>query len=69
MRFGMGELVVILLIAIVIFGSGKIIRLGEDVGKAVKSFRKGLNTDESEPEAEKKNKDKAKAKPKAKKKK
>ena len=42
----MGELVVILLIAIVIFGSGRIVKLGEDVGKSIRSFRKGLNTDE-----------------------
>ena len=47
MKIGMGELIVILLIAIVIFGSGRIVKLGEDVGKSIRSFRKGLNTDEA----------------------
>lgn len=47
MRFGTSELIVILLIAIVVFGSKKIVTLGEDVGKAIKSFRKGMNEDNS----------------------
>ena len=54
MKIGMGELVIILLIAIVIFGSGRIVKLGEDVGKSIRSFRKGLNTDEDKPKSKKK---------------
>jgi sec-independent protein translocase protein TatA len=41
-----GSLVLILLIILVLFGTKKLRNIGEDLGHALKSFRKGLNTAE-----------------------
>lgn len=41
-----GSLLLILLIALVIFGSKKIGNLGEDLGKAIKGFKKGLEDED-----------------------
>lgn len=38
-----GSLLLILLIALVLFGTKKLRNMGEDLGHAVRSFRKGLN--------------------------
>lgn len=48
------SLVLILLIVIVLFGSSKLKNIGEDLGKAVKSFRSAM--DESEKLIEEKTK-------------
>lgn len=48
------SLVLILLIVIVLFGSSKLKNIGEDLGKAVKSFRSAM--DESETLIEEKTK-------------
>ena len=52
--FGLGipELAVILLIVLIVFGVGKLQRIGEGLGKAIRGFKKGLSdgedhTDES----------------------
>jgi sec-independent protein translocase protein TatA len=42
----MQELVVILLIVIIIFGASRLPQLGEGLGKAIKSFKKGISGDE-----------------------
>jgi sec-independent protein translocase protein TatA len=55
---GMPELVIILVIALVIFGGSRLPQLGEGLGKAIKGFKKGLS-DASEQTA-KKDKDDAK---------
>ncbi len=39
---GMPELLIILVIALVIFGAEKLPRIGEGLGKAVSGFKKGL---------------------------
>lgn len=39
-RFGMGELVVILLIVLVLFGASKVPEIGRALGKAIKEFKK-----------------------------
>ena len=39
---GMPELLVILVIALVIFGAEKLPKIGEGLGKAVSGFKKGL---------------------------
>jgi sec-independent protein translocase protein TatA len=44
---GIGELLVILVIFIVIFGAGKLGDVGGDLGRAIRNFRKAMN----EPEA------------------
>ncbi len=46
---GASELVVILLVALVIFGPKNLPKLGSSLGKTVKNFRDGMETDEAEP--------------------
>lgn len=41
------SLILILLIVIVLFGSSKLKNIGEDLGSAVKSFRKAMEDTES----------------------
>lgn len=43
---GTGELVVILLIVLIIFGASRLPMLGEGLGKAIKGFKKGISTDD-----------------------
>ena len=42
---GFPEMVVILIIALVIFGPNRLPALGESLGKAIKGFKEGLNDD------------------------
>lgn len=44
--FSLGSLLLILIIAILVFGTKRLRTLGEDLGAALKSFRKGLNDEE-----------------------
>ena len=41
------QLLIVLLIVVLIFGSKRIKNIGSDLGGAIKSFRKGLNESES----------------------
>ncbi len=53
--FGLGtsELILILVIALVIFGGSKIPELGASLGKGIRNFKKGLQSvDEDEPKKE-----------------
>ena len=43
---GMPELLVIMVIALLIFGPGKIPEMGSAVGKALKDFKRAMSTDE-----------------------
>lgn len=43
---GMGELVVILLIVLLVFGASRLPQLGESLGKAVKGLKRGLASDD-----------------------
>ncbi|MEM9954675.1 MAG: twin-arginine translocase TatA/TatE family subunit [Chloroflexota bacterium] len=47
---GMGELLVILLIVIILFGIGRVSRLGGELGEAIGNFRRGVQsaTDDDE---------------------
>lgn len=61
MNFGPTELIIILLIVLLLFGVGRVSRIGGELGQAVSSFRKGLRSgqeevakEEGEEEAEKK---------------
>lgn len=47
------EWVIILVIALLVFGVGRISRIGGELGGAIKEFRKGIR-EESEEEAEEK---------------
>ncbi len=40
---GMPELIIILVIALVIFGGSRLPQLGEGLGKAIRGFKKGLS--------------------------
>ncbi|NJD55835.1 MAG: twin-arginine translocase TatA/TatE family subunit [Nitrospirae bacterium] len=44
---GMPEMVVILVIALVLFGPSKLPELGKGLGEAIKSFKKGIRDAES----------------------
>jgi sec-independent protein translocase protein TatA len=48
--FGLGlqELLVILVIALIIFGPSKLPQIGSGLGKAIRDFKKGVTSDESE---------------------
>jgi len=45
MPFGMGfgELVIILVIVVVVFGATKLPQLGDGLGKAIKNFKRSVN--------------------------
>lgn len=40
---GMPELIVILLIALVLFGANRLPEIGTGLGKAIRGFKKGMN--------------------------
>ena len=42
---GMGELLVILVIVLLIFGAGKLPQIGDAFGRAIKNFRNSASTD------------------------
>lgn len=49
MNLGLGELLLILLIVVLIFGANKLPALGRGIGEAIKNFKKGLSgSDEDE---------------------
>ncbi len=41
---GIGELLIILVIVLVVFGAGKLPDLGEGLGRGIKNFRKAVKT-------------------------
>ena len=47
------QLLIVLVVVILIFGTKKLRTLGGDLGGAVKGFKKALNEDEKKPEADK----------------
>ncbi len=46
---GMPELVVILVIALLVFGAGKLPEVGGAIGKGIKGFKKAMSEDEKLP--------------------
>ena len=54
--FGLGfqELLIILVIALVIFGPSKLPQIGSGLGKAIRDFKKGVSSDDSEESEEEK---------------
>lgn len=49
---GMGELIVILLIVLVIFGANKLPGIGEALGRSIKNFKKASNVEGEDKEEE-----------------
>ena len=52
MGFGWQELLIILVIVALIFGTKKLRNIGSDLGGAVKGFKDSVSTEETEKEAE-----------------
>lgn len=48
-----GSLILIFLIILLIFGTGKLRSIGEDLGHALRSFKKGLQNEETKTETQK----------------
>jgi sec-independent protein translocase protein TatA len=42
---GMGELLVILVIVLLIFGAGKLPQIGDSLGKSIRNFKKSASVD------------------------
>lgn len=51
MNLGPTELIIILVIAIIIFGAGKVADVGGALGKSVREFRKAVDPDSAPPQA------------------
>ncbi len=47
-NIGMPELIVILFIALIIFGAGKLPEVGKNIGKAIRGLKKGLSDDDDD---------------------
>ena len=45
-HFNLAELVIVLLIVVVLFGAGRVSKLGGELGTAIREFRKGLEGSE-----------------------
>lgn len=54
MNLGFSELIVILIIALIIFGPGKLPSVGSAIGKAIKEFKKASNDIMSQDDSENK---------------
>lgn len=52
MSIGFWQIVIVVLLLVLLFGRGKISDLMGDVAQGIKSFKKGLNEDDSEPAEE-----------------
>jgi sec-independent protein translocase protein TatA len=53
MRLGFGEILVILVLALLFFGPSKLPALGASLGEAIKGFKKGLQSiDDDKPPAQ-----------------
>lgn len=48
-RIGLGELVVIALIAVLLFGAGRLSDIGRGIGEGIRNLKKGLRDDDSPP--------------------
>lgn len=46
MGISLGSVILILLIVVLLFGTKRLRNMGEDLGAAVKSFRKGMQDEE-----------------------
>jgi sec-independent protein translocase protein TatA len=47
MRLGFGEILIVLVVVLLIFGANKIPQLGDALGKGIKNFRKATGGDDA----------------------
>ncbi len=59
MNFGIWELVIILVIVALLFGTAKLRNIGGDLGSALRSFRSALKDDSEDDDETARDKDKA----------
>ncbi|QQR89295.1 MAG: twin-arginine translocase TatA/TatE family subunit [Myxococcales bacterium] len=45
-HFGTGEILLILLILVLVFGASRLPQIGEGFGKAIKNFKRGLSSED-----------------------
>jgi len=50
---GMGELVIIFLIVLVLFGAGKIPKIAKDIGSGIREFKKSISGESDEKKEDK----------------
>lgn len=50
---GMGELVVVLLIVVLMFGGKKLPQLGSSLGESIKNFKKGMKGEDEDDNSKK----------------
>jgi sec-independent protein translocase protein TatA len=53
MSFGFGEILLLVLVVMIVFGAGKLPAVMGDLAKGVKNFKKGLNEEDEAKPAEK----------------
>ncbi len=52
MNFGPTELILILVIVIILFGVGRISKIGKEMGSGIRGFHEGLSSDNEKKDAE-----------------
>jgi len=50
--FGAPELLIVLVVVLLVFGVGRISKLGSEMGKGIQAFRQGLREGQEDPENE-----------------
>lgn len=58
MRLGTTEIILILVLALVLFGGGKLAGVGKALGQSIKDFKKEVKEDDSKPEENKQDEEK-----------
>jgi sec-independent protein translocase protein TatA len=48
-RLGISEILIILVIALLLFGAGRIADIGKGLGEGIKNFKKGIKEDDEPP--------------------
>jgi sec-independent protein translocase protein TatA len=48
-RLGFSEILVILVVALLLFGAGRIADIGKGLGEGIKNFKKGIKDDDEPP--------------------
>jgi sec-independent protein translocase protein TatA len=49
-RFGLTEILLILVVALLFFGTSRIADIGKGLGEGIRNFKKGIRDDEDEPD-------------------